>query len=83
MYFILGISVSIDALVVGFTALNGSLDAARLLQDTGIIGLVTLILSLMAFYLGRYAKRITIVAKYADYIGGAILILFGMKMMFL
>jgi len=83
MYFILGISVSIDALVVGFTALNGNLDAARLLQDTGIIGLVTLILSLMAFYLGRYAKRITIVAKYADYIGGVILILFGMKMMFL
>ncbi|MNM54069.1 putative manganese efflux pump MntP [compost metagenome] len=82
MYIILGLSVSIDALVVGFTALHDIINPVLILMDTLVIGGVTLILCLFSFYLSRYAKRISFVAKYADYLGGIILMFFGMKMMF-
>lgn len=82
MYIILGLSVSIDALVVGFTALHDISNPINTLLDTSIIGGITLILCLISFYLSRYAKRISFVAKYADYLGGIILIFFGFRMMF-
>jgi len=83
MYVVLGISVSIDAMVVGFTAFNKVLNNIILFQDTLFIGIVTFIMSLGAFFVSRYLKRIEIVGKYADFIGGIILILFGLKMIFL
>ena len=83
MYIVLGISVSIDAMVVGFTAFNKVLSNTILLQDTLFIGIVTFIMSIGAFFISRYLKRIEAVGKYADYIGGVILILFGLKMIFL
>ena len=83
MYIILGASVSIDALVVGFTAF-GSMDNIKLiLLDTIVIGAVTFIISAGAFIISRHLKKISSVARYADYIGGIILILFGLKMMFM
>ncbi|NMM65056.1 manganese efflux pump [Clostridium sp. P21] len=82
MSIILGISVSIDAMVIGFTILNKVGDNFAILQDTIFIGVVTLIISSMAFLLAKYLKRIEIVSKYADYIGGIILVIFGVKMMF-
>ncbi|SHE72328.1 manganese efflux pump MntP family protein [Clostridium fallax] len=82
MYLILGISVSIDALVVGFTAFNNVNNYYSILKGTLIIGLITLILSYGAFYLSKYARKILFITQYADYIGGAMLILFGIKMMF-
>ena len=81
MYFILGISVSIDAMVVGFTVLN-NITKVILLKDTLFIGAVTLVMVTMAFIISKYLKKIEIVGKYADYIGGIILIIFGLKMMF-
>jgi len=81
MYFILGISVSIDAMVVGFTVLN-SITKVILLKDTLFIGGVTLVMVTMAFIISKYLKKIEVISKYADYIGGIILIFFGLKMMF-
>lgn len=82
MFIILGISVSIDAMVIGFTALNKITSNIAILENTLLIGFITLIMSFFAFFLARYLKRIGIVSKYADYIGGIILIIFGVKMMF-
>ena len=82
MYFILGASVSIDAMVVGFTVLN-NITSVVLFYNTLFIGGVTLVMSAIAFIISRYLKKIEIVARYADYIGGIILIIFGLKMMFL
>jgi putative Mn2+ efflux pump MntP len=81
MYFILGVSVSIDAMVVGFTVLN-NITKVVLFQNTLFIGGITLVMSTIAFIISRYLKKIEVVGKYADYIGGIILIIFGLKMMF-
>ncbi|MBU3130333.1 manganese efflux pump MntP family protein [Clostridium tagluense] len=81
MYLILGMSVSIDAMVVGFTVLN-NITKVVLFKDTLFIGGITLIMSTLAFIISRYLKKIEVVGKYADYIGGTILIIFGLKMMF-
>lgn len=81
MYLILGISVSIDAMVVGFTVLD-NITKVILLEDTLIIGAVTFVMVILAFVISKYLKKISIIGKYADYIGGIILIVFGLKMMF-
>jgi putative Mn2+ efflux pump MntP len=81
MYFILGASVSIDAMVVGFTVLN-NITKVVLFQNTLFIGGITLVMSTVAFVISRFLKRIEVVGRYADYIGGIILIIFGLKMMF-
>lgn len=83
MYAILGISVSIDAMVVGFTALNYTNLVKVLLFNSLIIGVISLVLSLGAFLLARYVRKIKFVKIYADYIGGIILIIFGLKMIFM
>lgn len=81
-YFVLGISVSIDAMVIGFTVLNSINNNLSILKDTLFIGLVTLIISSLAFIIAKYLKKIELLSKYADYIGGVILVIFGLKMMF-
>ncbi|BDR63416.1 manganese efflux pump MntP [Clostridium tetani] len=82
MNIILGISVSIDAMVVGFTALNKIQSGLLILRDTLFIGIVTLFVSILAFITSKYLKKIDVIGKYADYIGGIILIFFGLKMIF-
>ncbi|PJI07367.1 MULTISPECIES: manganese efflux pump MntP [Clostridium] len=82
MYFILGISVSIDAAVVGFTVFNKLSSNFFIFMDSVFIGIVTFVLSVIAFIISRYLKKIDLVCKYADYIGGVILVIFGLKMMF-
>ncbi|APM40018.1 manganese efflux pump MntP family protein [Clostridium kluyveri] len=81
MVIILGVSVSIDALVIGFTTLNNMRNTLDMLYHTLFIGMVTLILTSCAFIISRYLRKIHAVSKYADYIGGIILIIFGIKMM--
>lgn len=83
MYFILGISVSIDAAVVGFTVLNKISSKLLLLESTVFIGIITSIMCLFAFLISGYLKRINTISKYANYIGGIILMLFGLKMIFM
>ena len=41
---------------------------------TIVIGAVTLIMSLLAFVIAKHLKKISIVARYADYIGGIMLV---------
>lgn len=82
MCIILGISASIDAMVIGFTILDKIQNSIQLYQYSLIIGFVTLGMSTFAFFIAKYLKKIGFVGKYADYIGGIILIIFGIKMMF-
>ncbi|MHC1684820.1 MAG: manganese efflux pump MntP family protein [Clostridiaceae bacterium] len=82
MYAILGISVSIDALIIGFTMLNQVKSEVLMFVDCLIIGVVALIFSALAFILSKHLKKISVIESYADYIGGIILILFGLKMIF-
>lgn len=83
MYIILGASVSIDALVIGFTAFGGIHSNLIILLYTMAIGIVTFVISCTAFIISKYLKRISVIARYADYIGGIILIIFGLKMIFI
>ncbi|MFA9399152.1 MAG: manganese efflux pump MntP family protein [Clostridiaceae bacterium] len=83
MHFILGISVSIDAMVVGFTALNNINSNILIFEQTLFIGFITLIISSIGFYITKYLRKIEFIGKYADYLGGIILILFGLKMIFI
>lgn len=82
MYIIMGISVSIDAAVVGFTIFNKISNSYIILIQSAFIGIVAFIMSLIAFFISRYLKKIQPIEKYADYVGGVILVLFGIKMMF-
>ncbi|NFN14763.1 hypothetical protein FDB56_07575, partial [Clostridium botulinum] len=79
---ILGISVSIDALVVGFTTLHNLNSALLLALDSLMIGLITLVICLSGLFLCKYIKKINFISKYADFLAGIILILFGLKMVF-
>lgn len=82
MFIILGVSVSIDAMVIGFTVLNNISSNLVILKNTVFIGIITLIMASIAFTAAKYLKRISLISKYADYIGGVILVIFGIKMMF-
>lgn len=82
MEIVLGISVSIDAFVIGFTLLNKISSNLTLLKDTLFIGFVTLFMSIFALYISRILRKIKIFTKYSDYLGGVILIIFGIKMIF-
>ncbi|MBE6048347.1 MAG: hypothetical protein E7213_08125 [Clostridium sp.] len=82
MILILGISVSIDAIVVGFTTLNFISSFILLLVDSIFIGLITLLMCTIAFYICRYIRKINFVQKYADFLGGIALLIFSIKMIF-
>lgn len=82
LYITLGISVSIDALVVGFTAYNLH-NISLIFLNTLLVGVVTLILSIFSLVLSTHLKKIHFITKYADFLGGVLLILFGLKMIFL
>lgn len=83
MILVLGVSVSIDALVIGFTVLSNITNGVNLFINTLFIGVITFAMCLFAFFISKYLQKIYIVSRYADYIGGVILIIFGIKMMFL
>lgn len=81
IFIILGISVSIDALMVGFTVLSKTTLIYVGFAYTLFIGLVTLLITIIAFLIANSLKKIEIVEKYSQYLGGIILILFGIKML--
>ncbi|MFL0250362.1 manganese efflux pump MntP family protein [Clostridium neuense] len=82
MYIILGISVSIDAAVVGFTIFNKINGNYMIMLQSIFIGITTFIVSNIGFLIAKFLRRIEIIKRYANYIGGVILVLFGIKMMF-
>lgn len=79
MYLILGVSVSIDALVVGFTAFS-NFKVLLLSVNSILVGLITLLLCTIGFFICRYIRKINFICKYADILGGLILILLGIEM---
>ena len=81
MAIVLGISVSIDALVVGFTAFYGINGYRVMASDSLIIGIITFLICTTGFYLCRYIRKVQFVTKYADFLGGIMLILFAIKML--
>jgi len=76
---ILGISVSIDALGVGFSIMHKEM-FLNMLNKSLIIGIVAAIFTMFSLYIIRYLKKIIIIEKYSDFIAGIILIIFGINM---
>ena len=76
--FVLGVSVSLDALGAGFSLLF-SLNYTLIFQDSLIIGLIASVITAIAFKIVHYIKHIALVEKYADYVGGFILLLIGIN----
>ena len=83
MLVVLGVSVSIDALVIGFTTFHKLSNISVLFIYSLIIGLITVLFTNCAFIMGKYIKKIDFIAKYANFFGGGALIIFGLKMIFL
>jgi putative Mn2+ efflux pump MntP len=75
---VLGVSVSIDALGAGFSLLF-NLNYALILNNSLIIGVVAAVITAAAFKIVLYIKHISLVEKYADYVGGLILLLIGIN----
>lgn len=78
---VLGVSVSIDALGAGFSLLF-NLDYFLILQSSIIIGVIASIITTVSFKIVNYIKHIALVEKYADYVGGFILLLIGINTFF-
>ena len=80
-YVVLGIGVSIDALGVGFSTLYNQ-QINILILNSIIIGIITASLTFVAFKTVCYIRNFKIIEKYSDYIGGIILVFFGLTMIF-
>lgn len=78
----LGISVSIDALVIGFTVFHCLGGSLILCVDSILIGLITMLISTIGFFTCKYIKKINFIARYANFLGGVALIFFALKMIF-
>lgn len=74
--FIGAFATSIDALAVGVTL---SFEEINIFQSSFIIGVVCFALSLIAFYIGKFMGEI--LEKKALFLGGAILIFLGFKIL--
>ncbi len=81
IFIILGISVSIDALIIGFTVISKILSVYIGIIDTIFIGFISFIMSAIGFYIATHLKKIEIIERYSQYLAGIILILFGIKIM--
>jgi len=71
----------INAFIVGFTSLY-KVSSAGVILSAVFIGAVSLLMSFAALYQGKNLKKPGQTRKYADYAGGAILLLCGIKMFF-
>lgn len=79
---ILGISVSIDALVIGFTAFHIISKNLLLCINSLLVGLITLLICTIGFFICKYIKKIKFVTTYANFFAGIALVFFGFKMIF-
>mgnify|MGYP006278526125 CR=1 FL=1 len=79
---LLGISVSIDAFVVGFSVLNFLNSLFTIFRYSIIIGIITSFMTSISFKISTKIGKMYFVRKYADFLGGIILVFFGIKMMF-
>ena len=81
MYIILGASVSIDALVVGFTNFC-KINFIVIILNSILIGLITLLICTFGFYFCKYIRKIKFIEKFSDFLGGIILIILAIRMIF-
>ena len=77
---ILGVSVSIDALVIGFTAFHEISKNFLLCIDSVLVGMITLFICTLGFFICKYIRRILFITRYANFSAGIALIFFGIKM---
>lgn len=77
---ILGISVSIDALVIGFTAFHLISRNLLLCINSILVGLITLFICTLGLIICKYIKKIQFITTYANFFAGLALIFFGFKM---
>lgn len=76
----LGISVSIDALVIGFTFFHIITKNLLLCVNSILVGLITLFICTLGFFICKYIKKIKFITTYANFFAGIALIFFGFKM---
>ena len=76
---ILSIATSIDALAVGFTF---SLLKISIWIPAIIIGIVSILFSIIGLKIGKGLGKISSVSKYAEITGGIVLILIGVKILY-
>jgi putative Mn2+ efflux pump MntP len=75
---ILGVATSIDALAVGFSF--SMIPNLNIYFSIAVIGIVTFILSSVGVYIGNKVGQL--LGAKAEYLGGTILVLMGIKMLF-
>ena len=76
---VLSIATSIDALTVGFSfsLLNVSIWIPAL-----IIGIVSILFSIVGLNIGKRLGKLSFIGKYAEIAGGIVLILIGVKILY-
>lgn len=77
---LLGICVSIDALVIGFTLFSDFNIETLILKNSSVVGLIASLLTAIGLIFSKKARKNYFLKNYATLIGGVILILFGIKM---
>jgi len=80
VYIFLGLCVSVDAFVVGFSSFNELDDVFLLFDNSVIVGIITALLTILAFAISKKIRGMKFIKEYSDLLGGIILILFGIKM---
>jgi putative Mn2+ efflux pump MntP len=73
---VLSVATSLDAMAVGLTF---AFLPINVLEASATIGVITFGISLVGIYLGKFMGRF--VGKYADVLGGGVLILIGTKIL--
>ncbi|WP_273419540.1 manganese efflux pump MntP family protein [Veillonella caviae] len=73
---VLSVATSLDAMAVGLTFAFMDINVWF---ASGMIGIITFLISLIGIYMGRFMGQF--VGRYAELIGGAVLILIGTKIL--
>ena len=76
---ILSVATSIDALAVGFTF---SLLKVSIWIPAVIIGIVSILFSIVGLKIGKGLGKLSFVSRYAEITGGIVLILIGVKILY-
>lgn len=77
---LLGICVSIDALVIGFTLFSNFNIETLILKNSPVVGLICSLLTAIGLMISKKARKSFFIKEYASLLGGVILLLFGLKM---
>jgi len=77
---LLGICVSIDALVIGFTIFNNISIESLVFRNSSVVGLISSFLTAIGLIISKKMRKNSILKEYATLLGGIILIAFGIKM---